>query len=349
MQSKSSMTSMQRVLTTLSHREPDRVPYFLFLTMYGAKVLGISIEDYFSKVDNVVEGQLEMRRRYRHDSLLAFGYASAELEAWGGETIFYPDGPPNAAAPILANVEAIDQLVLPDISKAQSLQRTLQVIEKLKLHVADEVPIIGVVLSPFSMPILQLGFERYLQLLHFDKPRFNRLMWLNEKFCGQWANAQLAAGATAIGYFDPLASPTMIPRETYLASGYQTFKRMLGEINGAIAVHMASGKTLSLLPDLVNSGAALMGFSAEENIPDIKAACRNKVTLLGNFNGIAMRHWDEQETKRQVKLIIDGAGQGGGLIVADNHGEIPWQTPEQVLYWIGEAIEQFGSYPLKVN
>ena len=62
-----------------------------------------------------------------------------------------------------------------------------------------------------------------------------------------------------------------------------------------------------------------------------------------------MRHWDEQETRHQVKLLIDSAGQGGGLIVADNHGEIPWQTPEQVLYWIGEAIEQYGSYPLKVE
>ena len=240
MANKPTMTSMQRVLTTLSHQEPDRVPYFLFLTMYGAKVLDISIQDYFSKADNVVEGQLEMRRRYRHDCLLAFGYASAELEAWGGDTIFYSDGPPNAAAPILANVEAIDQLVVPDIAKAPSLQRTLRVIEKLKRSVADSVPIIGVTLSPFSLPILQLGFERYLQLLHFDRPRFDRLMWLNEQFCGQWANAQLAAGATAIGYFDPLASPTMIPRETYLATGYQTFKRMLGEIQGAIAVHMAS-------------------------------------------------------------------------------------------------------------
>ena len=344
-----SMTSMQRVLTALSHREPDRVPYFLMLTMYGAKLLGTSIQDYFSKVDNIVQGQLEMRRRYGHDCYLAFSYAAAELEAWGGETIFYDDGPPNAAQPIVQNFKAIDHLVVPDITQSASLQKTLRVIEKLKQQAADEAPIIGVVLSPFSMPILQLGFERYLQLLHFDQPRFERLMTLNEKFCAQWANAQLDAGATAIGYFDPLVSPTMIPREIYLKTGYQTFKRMRGKINGATAVHVASGKMLSILPDLIDSGAAIIGFSADENLAEMKAACRGKVTLLGNLNGVAMRHWDETETKQQVKRIIDSAGHGGGLIIADNHGEIPWQTPESVLYWIAEAVAEYGCYPLRVG
>jgi len=34
------MTSLERVLTTLGHNEPDRVPLFLLLTMHGAKELG---------------------------------------------------------------------------------------------------------------------------------------------------------------------------------------------------------------------------------------------------------------------------------------------------------------------
>ena len=47
------MTPMERVLTTLSHKEPDRVPLFLLLTMHGANELGLSIKEYFSKGEKV--------------------------------------------------------------------------------------------------------------------------------------------------------------------------------------------------------------------------------------------------------------------------------------------------------
>ena len=70
------MTSLQRVFCTLGHRQPDRVPFFLLLTMHGARELGLSIKEYFSTAENVVEGQLRMWAKYRHDCLYNFFYAS---------------------------------------------------------------------------------------------------------------------------------------------------------------------------------------------------------------------------------------------------------------------------------
>ncbi len=40
------MTPMERVSAVLSSREPDRVPFFLLVTMHGAKELGMSIGEY---------------------------------------------------------------------------------------------------------------------------------------------------------------------------------------------------------------------------------------------------------------------------------------------------------------
>ncbi len=61
------MTSMQRVLTAIGQEEADRVPYFLLLSMQGAKELNLSIEEYFSSAKNVFEGQLKLREKYGHD------------------------------------------------------------------------------------------------------------------------------------------------------------------------------------------------------------------------------------------------------------------------------------------
>ena len=72
------MSSLDRVLTTLGQREPDRVPLFLLPTMHGARELQISIREYFSRGEYVAEGQLRMQARYHNDCLYAFFYAPIE-------------------------------------------------------------------------------------------------------------------------------------------------------------------------------------------------------------------------------------------------------------------------------
>ena len=339
-------TSLQRVLTTLGHREPDRVPLFLLTTMHGAKELGLSIRDYFARAENVIEGQMRLLAKYRGDCLYPFFYASVEVEAFGGDTLFIEDGAPNAGWPIITRDADIDRLVAPRVTDSPSLCRVLDAIQGLKQRVGDTVPIIGVVISPFSLPVMQMGFDRYIDLIYEQPERFARLMAVNETFCVEWANAQAAAGATAICYFDPVSSPTNIPRELYLRTGHRVACRVLAAIKAPTATHLASGRGLKILGDIVATGSAVMGVSVLEDLADLKAAAQGKLTLLGNLNGVAMRRWSAADAEAAVKRAIAAAGRGGGFILSDNHGEIPWQTPDEVLLAIRDAVARWGRYPL---
>jgi len=62
-----------------------------------------------------------------------------------------------------------------------------------------------------------------------------------------------------------------------------------------------------------------------------------------------MVNWDKNQVEKEVKKIINKAAKGGGLIISDNHGEIPLQVPERVLLEISEAVRKFGKYPIKEN
>jgi uroporphyrinogen decarboxylase len=194
---------------------------------------------------------------------------------------------------------------------------------------------------------MQLGFERYLEILYYRNDYFEKLMRVNEAFCIAWANAQLAAGATGICYFDPLASPTVIERGLYLKTGYEVAKRTLPQIKGATTTHTASGIALPVIQDIISTGTQLIGFSAEDDPVAIKNAAAGKICLLGNLNAIEMVHWNTSQTVCAVKHIIEKAGKSGGFILSDNHGEIPWQVPEQVLLDVTEAVHTHGIYPLK--
>ncbi len=340
------MTSLQRVLTTLSHNEPDRVPFFLLLTTHGAKEMGMSIQDYFSSGENVAEGQLQMRKKFRHDCLYSFFYAPVEVEACGGQVIYVDDGPPNSGEPFIRSFSDIEKFVFPDIQNSACLQKVLQATRLLKQQAKDEVPIIGVVMSPFSLPIMQMGFSHYLDLIYTDPELFERLMAKNEDFCANWANAQLEAGATAICFFDPVASTTIVTREMYLQTGYKVACRTLARIKGPTATHLASGNGLTIFGDLATTGTAAVGVSALEDLQKTKEACRGKLTVIGNLNGIEMCRWSQDQAETAVKVAIDKAAAGGGFILSDNHGEIPWQVSEDTLLAISQAVIKFGRYPL---
>lgn len=341
------MTPMQRTLTTLGQREPDRVPLFLMLTMHGAPELGLDLRSYFGSAEHLARGQMRMLQRYGGDCLYGFFHAALEHEAWGGETIYRDDGPPNAGAPVITRDDQIDTLQPPRVADAKVLHRALEAQRLLKAEVGDTVPIIGVVMSPFSLPVMQMGFDRYLLLMHEQPERHARLMQANEAFCIEWGNAQLAAGATAICYFDPVASSTIVPAEIYRRAGKPSAQRVLATLKGPVATGLASGRCLPVLDDLVDTGTVAVGVSTLEDLGALKAAAADRVALMGNLNGIEMRRWTPQQAETEVRRAIARGAPGGGFVLSDNHGEIPLQVPPETVHAIAEAVRVWGHYPLR--
>ena len=341
-----SMTSMERVMAALSLKEPDRVPWFPLLTTTGARELGLTIKEYFSKGVNVAEGQLRMRAKYGHDCLYAFFYASAEVEAWGGETTYSDDGPPNCGIPPLSSSEEILSLHPPLVRESPSLLKTLDAIGIMKADIGDEVPILSVVISPFSLPAMQMGLESYIELLCERPELFARLMEINEEFAVEWARAQIEAGSTAIIYFDPISSPTIIPRELYLKTGFPVARRTISKIGGTAAMHFASGRCIPILEDVLKTGVGALSAGCEEDLGELKRLAAGKIALVGNFNGLEMRRWSPTRAEEEVKKVLAVAAPGGGFILSDSHGEIPWLVTDEVLHATGEAVRKWGSYPL---
>lgn len=344
---KGEMLPMERVLTALAQKEPDRVPFFLLLTTQGAKEFNISVREYFSRPEMVARAQIRMQQRYGHDCLYPFYYASLETEAWGGESIFYDNAPPNAGRPIISGFEDICSLEAPDVFESSGLKNVLKTTELLKEHAGTDIPIIGVAISPFSLPAMQMGLEHYFDLMYEEPSLFEELMRINEEFTVQWANAQIEAGATAICYFDPISSTTMIPPEMYRKTGFRVARRTISTINGPVATHMASGRCLPIIDDIAETGTAVICTSVLEDLAEVKSACKGRMSVLGNLNGIEMRRWSAREVESNVRNAIEKAAEGGGYILSDNHGEIPSSVSQDVLMALSASVKKWGNYPVR--
>ena len=311
--------------------------------------MGASVKKYFSKAENIIKTQIYMQKKYGVDCYYTFHYAAVEIQAWGGDVIFLPETPPNAGESIIRDLGDIDTLEVPDIKNIPVIKQVLEVTHELYLQSNGRVPVIGIVMSPFSLPVMQMGFENYLKLIYFDQQRFERLMRINSQFCINYANAQLEAGATAIGYFNPLMSPDIIDKPRYHATGYPVDRKTLAAIKGPTAAHLASGRSLPVMDEIINMNSSIVGIGCGENLEELKDKSNKRVTLLGNLNGIEIPGWDEETTVEKVRKLINVAAPGGGFILSDTHGEIPLQVPEEKLLSISKIAREYGRYPIDIQ
>lgn len=343
---KHEMSPMERVLTALKHQEPDRVPLLLSLTLHGAKLKGVSIQRYYSDPVMMAEAQVRLAKMYGNDFVNSFTYASAEAEAFGGSTMFYEDGPPNSGEPSIQALEDIESLEVPDILGTPALKVTIDATHNLKEKVGEEVPILGVTMAPFSLPVMQMGFENYFDLLFSGDEHYETLMQINQKFQNEYANLLLEAGATAIVYFDPLSSPTIIPKQKYLGTGFKVAKASVAATKGPVLAHFASGRTTSILEEIAESGFIGFGASVDDDLTLLKKKVGSRLTIVGNLNGLEMPNWTADQVDSNVMRAVKDAAPGGGFVLSDNHGEIPWQVRDETIERIASATRRFGRYPI---
>jgi len=342
----SGLGSWQRIQAALRGEEADRVPFFLPVTMHGARAVGVPLRGYFSSVDDVVEGQLRLRARLGHDLVTSFLHASLEVEAFGGQSVFYDDGPPNAGDPPLHGADDVMALQPPRPEEVPGLRRTLEVTRRLAARVEGACPVLAAVVSPFSLPAMQLGLPRWFELLHEQPDVAARLVGVNESFTVAWANALAAAGAAPLVFFDPVASPELVPEPIYQRLARASLRRCLAAIKAPVIVGYASASSLARVPDAIAAGAIAIMGSPLEPLPALAAACADRLTVIGGLDSIALARATPAQAAATARAAIQAVGRGGRFLLCEHHGEIPWQVSEEVLDAIAATVHRHGRYPL---
>jgi uroporphyrinogen decarboxylase len=341
------LTPAERIGAVLSGTLPDRLPYFLNAALHGAGLVGTSIRGLFGDAELAVEGALAVQARLGNDLVTSFLHAAGEVEAFGGEVLFYEDGPPNAGTPPLT-AASLAALRPPRLDHP-ALALRIEVTRALAARVEGRIPVVGALVAPFSLPAMQLGLPAWFDLLH-DAPReAERLLAVNVEHCIAFGRAQLAAGATVILAFEPLAAPTMTSRAQWRALGMPALQRMLAGLGGPCGLSTASAPMGSVAMDFAHAGAALLCPSDADEIVAIERASSGKAVVVGNLNALAMRTWSPDDVEREIRAFAARALPRGRVIAAEHHGEVPLQVPLETLVHIAKALRRHGRYAGSVD
>ena len=369
------MTSLERCVTTMEHKEPDRVPCF---------ELGVNL----STIEKIIHRPTvsaalgcmttEQLKTMARDTVEA--YASAGLDmvpASAGAPENYREGfVPEYLTPerwidefgrIWENRPGVTGLSWyvdgtirssPDLTRIADLDpddpgRTALAKETVKCARERNMAVAGYVDGPFLTAYMTTGLASFLRAIYKDRSFALELLELVTKFNCVQAEKLAELGVDVIIIGDDMGDsngPLMNPRE-FKSITFPLLKREMDVVKrtGTRVFLHSDGNIMKIFGDLVELG--FEGYQAIEadagmNIALLKEKYGDRLCLVGNVDcGQTLCEGSVEQVVAETKHIIDVAGPGGGFILGSSNSIHDGVKVENFLAMTKTAAE-YGKYPL---
>ena len=355
------MTSKERILTALNHKEPDRIPIIevLYSRKLYKEIIG-RIPDYYNAEDVFecaktlgldagiipIEGFPGIRtspiKDEEYQDEWHITYRKDEGVSWPGDTIIgYP----------LKNKEDWKKYKIPDVNKPGRLKEIEIAIKKGKEY---NMAVFGDIRGPFSATWMLFGYEKFCLLLYEDPDLLDEVITEVTDFYLSAGKILLDAGVDVIFFADDYGYSTgpLLSPEHYEKHIWPQLSRLLKGLkannNKKVIMH-SDGDLKKILPSIIKTGVD--GYHPIErkagmDLAKIKKEYGDKLVLIGNVNNIdTLVFGSKEDVINETMDCIKIAAPGGGYILSSDHSVHDDIPNENILSMI-ETGKKYGIYPI---
>ncbi len=341
------MTGMERLAAAVNGTPADRIPVFCNLLDQGARELGLSLQEYYSRGEYVAEAQLRMRAKYGYDCLWSLFYVGKEAELLGcKKIIFASDGPPNVGEMIIRNYDDIASLQVPDdITTHPAFEEELKCLRILKAEAGGKYPICAYLTASMTLPAILMGMEKWMRMLMMGPADMrDELLAKCSDFFRKQIAAYRAAGADVLVYSNPFGSTDVIPRKFFDELSLPWMERDLrpGGVDGVV-YYCGSSRFNDVIETVIERlGIGAFYLSPWDDIGEGKRIIAGRGLTCGVLNDIMLIDWTREEIRAEVKRMI-AAGKPGGRFLFGTL-VMPYAIPEENIRTMLEAAYEFGRF-----
>ena len=337
------MTSMERVVAALQGINADKRAWTMTLSLYGAKLTGCPLPEYFTRPERYVQGQVAVAERCRPDIIFAPFALALEAQAFGSEIVFIPKDPPNVRKPFIRKPNDIEKIKVPDINRQQGLRYLRTSARRLADHFKGEVPICGVLTSPMDLPAIIMGVEGWLELLLFDREKASTMIDLMSEYFVNMANGMFDSGINFLAMPMMFTNPQLVFEKTIDEVVVPALADMLAKLKGPIVFHHG-GNPLAPYFQHYRSLPNVGGFVLDSR--DDFAEARNivgaNVLLLGNLDGPSLGRLSPARAIEKARSILDSRKEDKYFIFASTAADVAWDTPLETITGIHALMADYG-------
>ena len=333
------MTGRERVTAVLKGETPDRVPFFPLLMFFASDRGGFSFREYATDHEALVSAQLNMFENYKVDAITVCSDAFRLSADLGGDMAFPENQTPYCASPVVKGEAGLAALKRPDpMRKGSRMRDRVDAVEKLSRATGDRAMVFGWVEMPFAEACNLCGVANFMMMLVDAPETAHKLLEFIAGIEIDFARAQLAAGAHAIGCGDAAASMISAPHFREYALPYERMVTEAIRSSGGYSKLHICGNSSHLLDDLAKNGADLYNV---DHMVDLKLAgevySKPGAAFKGNVNPVTdlLSATPEHAHKAADACVEMSRGKrymlGAGC-------EIPAATPDEVFFAFAAAV-----------
>ncbi len=328
------MTNRERVITSLSHKQPDKVPFNIDFTQKARANMVKFYDDpqFTEKLGNcftVVETEP------------ADSWKEVRPDVWGDQFGVQWDRTVDKDIGVVCNrlvsPENVDEFPFPDPDDPSRYKEIQAVVHDKALMQNDRFVVADLGFSLYERAWTLTGMENLMMAMILDKPFADRLLDRILEF-------NLGVIENACSYdIDMMRFGDDWGMQTGLQMGPELWREFIKprvremyratKAKGKYVLIHCCGKVDELFPDLIECGLDVFNPFQPE-VMDVYDVKRRYGDRLSFYGGISIQNTlpngTVEQTRTEVNRLLEEIGKNGGYIAAPSHA-IPWDAkPENI-------------------
>ncbi len=278
-----------------------------------------------------VEATLQPVRRFGFDAAILFSDILVIPEAMGQTYHFKETGGVVMDFAVMSRAD-IEKLSVEHV--VDRLSYVDEALRQLRRELGDETALIGFSGSPWTLATFMMEgasvpkYSRALQLFREDPEMYFAFAEKLTAAVTAYLKMQIATGVDALQIFDSHGGH-LAPTEFQEASGRWT-KEIIANLGGKVPVINFSLGTHGNWPDLIASGANVIGIDWQTSIAEARKIIPAHIAMQGNLSPTLVSDATPEVVVRESRMILETMRGRAGHIFNLGHGLTPAAKLENI-------------------
>ncbi|MDF2677851.1 MAG: uroporphyrinogen decarboxylase [Bacillota bacterium] len=345
------MNSMERVVTALQHKEPDRVPVYPILSGISRKLVNTSYKDWCTNSDICADALYKSVKEFDLDCVVTLIDLSVECDAWGQELIFHEnDAPhPNYSNLVVKDIEDYAKIKKVDYRTSKRMMMHIETCKQLVEKANGEFPVVAFVFGPLGvLSMLRNQQDLYLDLYDDPEAVKEAAKQINETL-KEYTSALIDTGVSAIMLDTLFSSGSIMSKNMWREMEGHLVKELadlVHERNCLVMIHNCGQKIyFDAQIETMNPIAISFLYPPDDckDFAECKEKYGDKVTLIGCVTPAKAVIGTDEEWDQECKDQIDVFKKDGGFMLATGC-EYPSNASFERAKRMVEIAKTYGKY-----